>query len=88
MDVVTGLETWVAGLSSAITHESPPAGNYLEVEPGTTVLAEPGQIIRSRADILWVRPVSEKLILAGDPELPRAGPPVSLSVDPKSLVSI
>jgi len=73
-DVVTGLETWVAGLSSAITHESPPAGNYLEVEPGTTVLAEPGQIIRSRADILWVRPVSEKLILAGDPELPRPDP--------------
>lgn len=66
----SAVESWIVQLSRAVTKESPPSGKYHELEAKTTVLAESGQIIRSHADVLWVRPVAGKGLLAGDDALP------------------
>ncbi len=66
----SAVEAWIVQLSRAITQDSPPPGKYLDLEAETTVLAAPGQIIRSHADVLWVCPVAGKGILAGDDALP------------------
>ena len=75
-EAAAGLETWIDNLSRAITRSTPPSGNYLDIAYGTTVSSEADQIIRSRETVLWVQPVSGKLILAGDPELPPLNPQI------------
>ena len=68
--LLSAIKAWITRLSRIIGQDSPPPGNYLDLEANSTVLATSGEIIRTHADMIWIQLIAGDATLAGDPALP------------------
>ena len=64
--VFAALSQWVARLSHTMGQGPPCTDKYLDLEAGTTVLAGPKEIIRTNANMIWIRPIAGNVFPAED----------------------
>jgi len=71
--IFAALGKWVARLSRIMGQVPPAANRYLNLEAGATVLAAPGEILRTHGELTWIKPLRGAVFPAGDQTQPALG---------------